>query len=59
MMFGMTVKSDEGETLTLHSPDRFLRDAWVHTINMAAKARKSNMYINDRCPCVVAKKHAQ
>eukprot|EP00200_Dunaliella_tertiolecta_P018264 CAMPEP_0202412734 /NCGR_PEP_ID=MMETSP1128-20130828/26766_1 /ASSEMBLY_ACC=CAM_ASM_000463 /TAXON_ID=3047 /ORGANISM="Dunaliella tertiolecta, Strain CCMP1320" /LENGTH=529 /DNA_ID=CAMNT_0049018703 /DNA_START=121 /DNA_END=1707 /DNA_ORIENTATION=- len=48
MMFGMTVKSDEGETLTLHSPDRFLRDAWVHTINMAAKARKSNMYINDR-----------
>ncbi|KAF5831424.1 hypothetical protein DUNSADRAFT_13159 [Dunaliella salina] len=48
MMFGMTVKSDEGETVTLHSPDRFLRDAWVQTINMAAKARRSNMYINDR-----------
>jgi len=48
MMFGFAIKSDGGETLTLYSPDRFLRDAWVSTINMATQARACNMYINDR-----------
>ena len=47
-MFGFTVKSDEGDSVTLYSPDRFLRDGWVDTLNMAAKARYTATYINDR-----------
>lgn len=48
-MYGLTVKSDESDTVTLYSNDRFLRDAWVDTINMAARTREHGMNINDRC----------
>ncbi len=48
MMFGLGVKSAGGECMTLFSADRFLRDQWVLTLNMAAKVRGGTMNINDR-----------
>lgn len=48
MMWGFTVKSDEGGSATLYTEDKALRDAWVRSLNMSAKARKHPQYINDR-----------
>lgn len=49
VMYGLTIKSDEGEAVTVYSKDQLVRDQWVLTLNMAAHARQFPMNINDRC----------
>jgi hypothetical protein len=47
MMWGFTVRSEEGSTVTLYTEEKQLRDAWVRTINGYARSIVTPHYLGD------------
>lgn len=48
MMWGFTVKCDEGGSMAMYTDDKLLRDSWVRTVQSAVRAKQTHEYIDQR-----------